>query len=74
MVETPGDGEQAKGGERQEVARALSTTDGRFSALPLELRAKPLVLPMRRLRTGIFLQSLLYSQASKIFKIFNRHF
>ncbi len=50
MVETPGDGEQAKGGERQEVARVLSTTDGRFSAVPLELRAEPLVLPMRRLR------------------------
>jgi len=35
MAATPGKGEMAKRGERQDVARALSTTDGRLARSPL---------------------------------------
>ncbi len=35
MDATPGEGEQAKGGERQDVARALSPMDGRLARYPL---------------------------------------
>jgi hypothetical protein len=35
MDATPGEGEQAKGGERQEVARALPPMDGRLARYPL---------------------------------------
>jgi hypothetical protein len=49
MDATPGEGEQAKGDERQDVARALRP-GWEISAVPLEPRDKPQVLPMRRLR------------------------
>lgn len=35
MAATPGEGEMAKRGKRQDVARALSTTDGRLARSPL---------------------------------------
>jgi|GEM_PF-2909090 len=35
MAATPGEGEMAKRGERQDVARALLTTDGRLARPPL---------------------------------------
>ncbi len=35
MDATPGEGEGAKGGERQEVARALPPMDGRLARYPL---------------------------------------
>jgi hypothetical protein len=50
MDATTGEGEQATGGERQEVARALPSHGWEIGAVPLEPRDKPLVLPMRRLR------------------------
>ncbi|WP_160328891.1 hypothetical protein [Syntrophomonas wolfei] len=50
MDATPGEGEQAKGGERQEGRESAISHGREIGAVPLEPRDKPLVLPMRRLR------------------------
>mgnify|MGYP007107676062 CR=1 FL=1 len=50
MAASSGEGEQAKGGERQDVASALSTMDGRLARYPIAQRAKPQELPMQRQR------------------------
>ena len=50
-------GEQATGGERQEVASELPTMDGRLARHHRELQAKPLVMPIQRLR-AVYLYNL----------------
>ncbi len=56
MDATPGEGEQAKGGERQDVARVLPPMDGRLARYPLSRETSRRVAHAKT-ASGIFIQA-----------------